>query len=117
MAAGKRKIVLPALPCGKVCVNRLPLHRVDELVRHFDAGLSIRATARATGAAPRTVMRYHRAWRSARPSSGTLLCRLSPGSLRALSTAAIDHGESPSLFASRLLEAIADQGLAPIVLA
>jgi hypothetical protein len=97
-------------------VNRLPLHRVDELIRHFDAGMGIRATARATGHAPRTISRYRRSWLQGGSRPDSVVCRLSPRARKALAAEAAARGHAPSVLASRLLETVADESLVALIL-
>lgn len=98
-------------------MNCLPQHRVDALIRCFDEGLGIRATARETGVSRETVGRYHRRWRRRAPASGSVMPALDPATAAALSAEARRRGESPSAFAARLLAAVLDQRLVTVVLA
>lgn len=99
-------------------MNRLPLHRVDEIIRCFDAGLGVRATARITGHAPRTVARYRRLWWSGTPQRATtLVCRLPARTGEMLQRMAVAQGQAPSTMVSRIVEVVIDDGLGPLVLA
>jgi hypothetical protein len=94
-------------------VNRLPAPAVDELVRHFEAGRGIRATARATGRAPKTVGRYRRIWRSGR---GALVVTLAPAAAARLAAEAAARGLAPSALAAALIESAIGEGLTAAVL-
>ena len=85
--------------------------RVEALFQEFERGRSIKATARLTGAAPKTVRRYRRIWCAA-----PLCISLSADRRQVLGRTAASSGIAPSKLAAKVLEVVIDDRLLDTVM-